>query len=326
MDNGITFTLSTEEAGQRLDSCLVSRLSDYSRAQVASFIKIGAIRVYGEKSKPSLTVKGLENVSFELPEPVKSNLIPQDLPLDIIYSDQEIAVINKPAGMVVHPGAGISSNTLCNALIFHFPTMTVGNCHRPGIVHRLDKDTSGLLVIAKTHEAHQFLSLEFKAKQVKKIYRAWCHNHFDVQKLDIKSGHRRHPKHPLKFFTNVAVPLREGSGIRFAHTGIEVLHQTCGIAELKVFLHTGRTHQIRAHMADNGHPLLGDTLYGGVKDLKKPYRHDFDEVLAKLRGQALHAEHLTFRHPKTKEIISFQAPLPEHLKNLHETMNALLGR
>ena len=174
------------------------------------------------------------------------------------------------------------------------------------------------MVVAKTKEAHQFLSAEFKNRRVKKIYRAWCWGNIELDKMEFKTGHVRHPYNPLKFFTGLSVPKALNPAVRVAHTSIAVERRVKGLSEILATLHTGRTHQIRAHMADNGYPLLGDQLYGGKRSVPKDNDEELKRAILELTGQALHAEHLSFIHPITKELMAFDAPLPAHLRIIAE--------
>lgn len=318
----MTLKIEAEDAGSRLDSCVTTKLKGHSRSQIAKYIKLGNILVDGRLAKPSMTLMGTEEISFVVPDKRPSRLIAQNIPLDILYCDRSLAVINKPVGLVVHPGAGMSENTLCNALLHHFPDMAIGDEERPGIVHRLDKNTSGLMVVARTQEAHQYLSTEFRERRVTKLYRAWCWGVIDANMLEFKSGHVRHPKNALKFFTGLAAPQTYNPAVRLAHTKIDVINRFKNITEIVATLHTGRTHQIRAHMADNNYPLLGDHLYGGVRSLPHDFPTDLRQHIKALKGQALHAEHLAFRHPESEELMAFQAPLPPHLASLHTLLTS----
>lgn len=313
MQEPLIYQASSEDAGTRLDVCLSGKFLAYSRAQIAKFIKSGAIRVNEQLAKPSMNLLGSELISLVAPAAKKSSLEACPLPLEIIYSDEVIAVINKAAGLIVHPGAGVSQGTLCHALLYHFPHMAIGNEERPGIVHRLDKDTSGAMVIAKTHEAHAFLSAEFKDRKVEKIYKAWCFGELAQPKIELKTGHVRHPYNRLKFFTGLQAPHVLGKGVRLAHTSIALVHKRYGLSQVEASLHTGRTHQIRAHLADIGHPLLGDKIYGGTRTWPSSTDPELVLAVASLKGQALHASSLSFRHPLTKERLCFEAPLPAHL-------------
>lgn len=299
----------------RLDAFLALSLGQ-SRAQATKLIKDGMVLTQGRCLKPSYAVQTADTFCIEQPTKKPSSMIAENIALDILWSDEHIAVINKPQGMVVHPGAGVFQGTLCNALMYHFPDMTIGNTERPGIVHRLDKDTSGVMVVAKTQTAHQILSEDFKERRVKKIYRAFCHGVFRKNALSLITGHKRHPHNRLRFSTKLEPPTKASCGVRLAHTDFVVKKQAFGIVELECILHTGRTHQIRAHLADIGHPLVADVLYGGVRTLSATLPHDLVELVQHLPGQALHAEALHFVHPLSREPLVFTAPLPHALATL----------
>lgn len=304
-----------KDQGMRLDAFLAMALGQ-SRAQVSKLIKDGMVLIQGRCTKPSYAVQPADAFSIEHPQKKPSSMIAENIALDILWSDEHIAVINKPRGMVVHPGAGVAHGTLCHALLYHFPEMTIGNTERPGIVHRLDRDTSGVMVVAKTQTAHQILSEDFKQRRVKKIYRAFCHGVFRKNAISLITGHKRHPHNRLRFSTKLAPPTKASFGVRLAHTDFVVKKQAFGISELECILHTGRTHQIRAHLADIGHPLVADVLYGGVRNLSATYPHDLVELVHHLPGQALHAEALHLVHPISQEPLVFTAPLPKALAAL----------
>lgn len=310
MDSSLIIAES-KDSGQRIDVFLAQRLPEFSRAQLTEYIKKNLVTVNGKSLKPSHKIVGHESVLIQFPAITPSSLKPQNIPLDIIFDDDDIAVINKPAGLVVHPGAGVKEGTLCHALLYHFPNMVIGNEERPGIVHRLDKDTSGIMVVAKSHKAMQILSDDFKHRRVKKIYRALSYGEFQAQQFSLKTGHARHPHNRLRFSTRLPVPESPSSHVRLAHSDFVVLRQKYGISSLKVTLHTGRTHQIRAHLADIQRPILGDNLYGGnARCLSKNTPPGLNEAMQELSGQALFAETLELTHPISKAPMSFSAPLP----------------
>jgi 23S rRNA pseudouridine1911/1915/1917 synthase len=314
----LKIVVEPNDVGMRLDSFLSKRLPKFSRAQIGKLIKLGKIASKVIIKKPAKQVLAHEIYSIEFDKKNNASFMkPQEIPLDILFSDEHIAVINKPSGMVVHPGAGIRDGTLCNALLYHFPDMSIGNIERPGIVHRLDKDTSGIMVIAKTEEAHQNLSDDFKHRRIKKIYRAFCHGEIQEKSFELKTGHMRHPYNRIKFFTKIQAPKMPSPNIRLAHTLFEVLSSGFGICEIKATLYTGRTHQIRAHLSDIDHPLLGDDLYGGRRSLKKSMPKTLNDAIVNLNGQALFAESLEFRHPISKKLLYFSAALPKILSNIH---------
>lgn len=314
---------SVEDRGERVDSFLAKTLEGFSRAQIAHFIKDGHLLLEQKVIKASYKILGSETIYLTVPPVQAARIEAENIPLDIIYSDDEIAVINKPVNLVVHPGAGVKTGTLCHALLFHFPNMVIGNEERPGIVHRLDKDTSGVMVIAKTHAAHQCLSEDFKNRRVKKIYRAFVHGSCASTSFELITGHARHPQNRLRFTTKIPVPLEANEHVRRAHSSFIVEKSAYGISSLKVELHTGRTHQIRAHLSDTNHPLLGDYLYGGKRSLNKNMPLSLADAIDALSGQALHAETLIFPHPRTKEIMSFSAPLSRNLAKIDDELSSL---
>lgn len=309
--NSIEIIARAQDKSERVDQFLTKMLPDHSRSSIAKLIKAGAVTRNGVSIRPSQLVTGNEIFTVAVPKKPSCYMEAQDLPLDILYSDEHCAVVNKPAGMVAHPGAGVKDGTLCNALLFHFPELNLGNMERPGIVHRLDKETSGLLVIAKTESALRKLSEAFKERRVSKTYLAFAFGEFSESSFELKTGHIRHPHNRLKFFTKVLA----SPTVRFAHTSFTVLQSRFGMALLNANLHTGRTHQIRAHLADIDHPLLGDALYGGARSMNKA-PEELKMAIAALNGQALHAESLAFPHPASGEVLYFTAPLPPHLERI----------
>lgn len=315
----LNFKAELSDAGMRLDSFLVARWAGHSRSQLSRLIKAGLVSCNGHViNKASYLMLGQELVDLVLPEPQASGIEAQDLPLEILFSDEHLALINKPVGLAVHPGAGLKDGTLCNALVHYFPDLKVGAVGRPGIIHRLDKDTSGVMLIAKTEQAMQALSADFKNRRINKFYRALCHGELAQTKFDLVTGHVRHPYNRLKFFTALAAPKSPSSSVRMAHSSFSVLQAGLGLSMLCVKLHTGRTHQIRAQLADIGHPLVGDKLYGGHRNYSKHLSHDLLAALDSFIGQALHAEIIEFTHPFSKQIMSFSAPLPRQFMIIEE--------
>jgi 23S rRNA pseudouridine1911/1915/1917 synthase len=302
------FNAQEIDIGKRADQFLLKYLFPMSRAQIKKLFDDNKITKNNKIIKASIKVKLNDIICVAIIESKISQVLPENIALNIIYSDDYLAIINKPQGLLVHPGAGQKDGTLLNALLYHFPELQESDLDRPGIVHRLDKDSSGLMLIAKNKEVHGTLSALFKNREVKKVYRLFCHGIFDKTSFEIKSGHVRHPRHRLRFFTGLPAPLAAKSKVRFAHTAFRVLRSRAGMSEVKADLHTGRTHQIRAHLADIGHPLVGDLLYGG-KAL-------FDGQ----KGQALHAETLGFQHPISKTYMEFTAPLPDFMTALAALM------
>ena len=299
-----------EQVGERLDSYLAS-VAEMTRSAAAKAIEGGLVLVNGAPSQKKYAVKAGDEISFEPSEPEEYDVEPENIPLDIVYEDDMIIVINKPSGMVVHPAPGNYTGTLVNALLYHCKDSLsgVGGVMRPGIVHRIDKDTSGLLVVAKCDKAHVALSEELKYHGITREYRALCIGGFKEDEGTVDYPIGRHPKDRKK----MAV-VKEGG--REAVTHYRVLERFGGISYLALELETGRTHQIRVHMSYKGHPLLGDEVYGASKCR-------FEERHPKLfDGQALHATRLTLTHPETGERMSFDAPLPENFQKTLELLRA----
>ncbi len=276
---------------ERLDVRLASQ-TGLSRSRVERLIREGRALVNGRlETKPGYALRAEDVASVDIPLPTASEAAPEALPLTILYEDAHRAVVDKPAGMVVHPAAGNESGTLVNALLYHLKDLSgIGGTLRPGIVHRLDKDTSGLLLIAKTDEAHQRLSEALKARTIRKTYRAVAFGHFKEESGTIEAPVARHPVDRKR----MAV-VRDG---RYARTEYQIVENLRGATLLNVDLITGRTHQIRVHFAHIGHPLFGDPIYGGSKAEKAAPR------------LMLHAWRVALAHPVTGEALSFEAPEP----------------
>lgn len=306
-----------ENQGARLDA-FVAECTELSRSAAAKLIEDGKITVNGALSQKKYAVSIGDTVEIELPEPVADEALPEDIPLDVVYEDDYIIVVNKPSGMVVHPAPGNYSGTLVNALLYRCrDTLSgIGGVVRPGIVHRIDKDTSGLLVVAKCDEAHAKLSEELKYHGIVREYRALVAGGFsqDTGVVDYPIG--RHPVDRKK----MAV-IKDGSGsAREALTHYRVLERFEGITYLALELETGRTHQIRVHMSYTGHPLLGDAVYQKNKthfEARHPSLFD---------GQALHATRLTLTHPKSGKRMTFECPLPESFEKALQILRANSNR
>jgi len=299
------------EAGMRLDAYLATA-ADMTRSAAAKLIEGGRVKLNGNIAPKKYSVKAGDEVAVELPEPVECEALPEDIPIDVIYEDEYIIVVNKPSGMVVHPAPGNYSGTLVNALLYHCKdTLSgIGGVMRPGIVHRIDKDTSGLLVVAKCDEAHAKLSDELKVHGIEREYRALVSGGFksDFGTVDLPIG--RHPTDRKK----MAV-IKDGShAAREAVTHYEILERFGDVSYLSLKLETGRTHQIRVHMSHIGHPLLGDEVYAG-RTHRFALRHPelFD-------GQALHAVRLSLTHPITDERMVFECPMPEKFEKALEIL------
>lgn len=300
-------TVGAEAEALRLDSFLASHLKDISRTRVQHAIQDGDILVNQHVSKPSYRLHDGDQIEIDLPEPPPIELIPEAIPLNIIFEDDDLIVVDKPAGMVVHPGAGIDSGTLANALVHHFNTLSgaAGNI-RPGIVHRLDKDTSGLLVVAKNDPAHQRLSDQFREREVFKVYIALVYGRLskDRGEIEARIGRGTHNR------TRMAV-LKGGAG-RPAHTIYEVAHRYQDFTMLKVQIKTGRTHQIRVHLGHIGHPVVGDANYGGGR-INSIYNVSIKRAVHALGRHFLHSTELAFNHPQSGDRLEFISPLPLEL-------------
>lgn len=283
-----------EAAGTRLDVFLAAQRLALSRSAAQRLIEGGWVSVNGAAvKKPSYRLRPGEQVEVRFPPPVCTEVVPEELPLDIIYEDEDLVVVNKPRGMPVHPGAGRSTGTLVNALLAHCRDLSgVGGALRPGIVHRLDKDTTGLLVVAKHDAAHLDLARQIKERRVTRIYLALVHGRLPAAEGEIEAPIGRHPVARKK----MAVVAGRG---RAALTYYRVLEEWPRFSLLEVRLGTGRTHQIRVHLAYIGHPVAGDPTYGRRR------------TELGLEGQALHAAVLGFCHPRTGKYVEFSAPPPE---------------
>ena len=306
----MTHRVNKDEAGMRLDA-YIAAVSDLSRSAAARLIEAGSVTVNGKLAEKKRAIAEGEVVEITLPEPEECEAQPEDIPLDVVYEDDDIIVINKPQGMVVHPAPGNYSGTLVNALLFRCRDSLsgIGGVMRPGIVHRIDKDTSGLLVVAKNDFAHTALSEELKYHGIEREYHALVKGGFgeDTGTIDLPIG--RHPIDRKK----MAV-LKNSESAREAVTHYEVLARYGNISHLKLMLETGRTHQIRVHMSYTGHPLLGDEVYG---QSKIPFEKRHAPLL---NGQALHAKRLSLTHPRTGERMTFECELPENFKELIEIL------
>ena len=299
-------TVQPGEAGTRLDVWLGSRKSDLSRARWQELIKAGHVRVNGQIKKPHYELHANDVVETEIPLPEPTELVAQDIPLNILFEDADILVLNKPAGLVVHPAPGHSSGTLVNALLHHCKDLKgIGGEQRPGIVHRLDKDTSGVLVIAKNDLAMTGLAAQFKSREVRKQYAALVWGEPVPERGTIKTLVGRNPHDRKKMSA-------KPSAGRPAVTHYETVQKFPEASLLRVRIETGRTHQIRVHLAYIGHPVVGDTQYGRARRTDRP-------VLA--ARQMLHAEQLAFMHPRTGLPLEFRAPIPEDMRDLLKALS-----
>ena len=317
------FQVGAPSAGTRLDLFLVSACSDLSRARIQKLIEEGAVRLSGGPAKRSHVVRAGDEVEVEVPEPRETAVLPEDIPLSILYEDEHLLAIDKPPGLVVHPAPGHASGTLVNALLHHVRNWKgVGGQLRPGIVHRLDRDTSGVLLVAKTDLAHASLSRQMKKRSMRKEYLALVAGVPRVRKGEVAFAIGRDPRDRkrMKAFRASEKP---PSGAREARTLYEIEREwfPLGLTLLRCRLVTGRTHQIRVHLAASSLPVVGDPAYG-----KPRYERVRDPALknrlALFPRQALHAERIGFRHPATGEPIEIVAPMPEDLAGLLAAIDA----
>ena len=294
----IRLRASEESKNQRLDAFLASSLDGLTRSQATRLIESGEVAVNGRAVSKSYKLAGGEDIAVTLPEPEPVEAVPQDIPLDVVYEDADVIVVNKPSGMVVHPAPGHPDCTLVNALLYHCAgTLSgIGGALRPGIVHRIDRDTSGLIIAAKNDAAHQYLSAQLADHTLARTYECIVAGALREDRGTVDAPIARHPT-DRKRMAVVA-------GGREAVTHWEVIARYPGYTHVRCRLETGRTHQIRVHMAYIGHPILGDTVYGAKKEVPG------------LTGQCLHAVGLRFLHPRTHEVVELSCPLPEEFTRM----------
>lgn len=299
-DENITLIVELEYDKERLDKYLSSSLDDLSRSYIQKLIGEGRIFVDGKAVKSNFRLTPGQTINIYLPEAKEAQIVPEDIPIDIIYEDSDIIVINKHKGFVVHPSPGHESGTLVNALLHHCKNQLSGinGVLRPGIVHRIDRDTTGVIVACKNDIAHRHIADQLKEHSITRRYHAIVYNTFKIDSGRVEASIGRHPKDRKK----MAVGTRNGKKAATNYRVIENLANKYAYIECE--LKTGRTHQIRVHMASIHHPILGDTIYGPNKD---PFH---------LEGQALHAKVLGFIHPSTKKYMEFTAPLPDYFTDL----------
>jgi 23S rRNA pseudouridine1911/1915/1917 synthase len=325
-----TYIVSLEAEGQRIDKYLGSLPEILTRSRAVVLIESGLVWLNEKPNpKPSHILKINDQVTFEVPQETdESELQPLDIDLDIYYEDEFLIVLNKPAGLVVHPAAGHAQDTLVNALVHHTDdlSMKFGE-NRPGIVHRLDKDTSGLMVIAKQDAIHEALTLQFRNRTIHRYYQAIVIGSLPKKTGRVQSYLARHPSDRKRYASVVGKDhkiIREQSDFvsigKWAVTDFEVLSQNqIGLSFVQLKLHTGRTHQIRIHLAEMGHPIVADTLYGQRKF--SSLRGELKDTISLFPRLALHAVQLGFEHPKSKENLKFMAPWPQDLGPILEKLN-----
>lgn len=293
------------DAEPRLDSWLSVQFPDFSRSRWQKLISLGHIQIANRVcSDKKYKLKAGDRVCVHIPAPEPLDLVPEAIPLDILYEDEHLLIVNKPAGMVVHPSAGHSTGTLVHALLAHCPLSSIGGVQRPGIVHRLDKDTTGAIVIAKTDFAHQHLQQQLQAKTARREYLGIVYGTPKVESgtIDLPVG-----RHPVDRLRNTILPIEQGGKSAVTHWQIEERLRSFSL--IKFRLETGRTHQIRIHAAKMGHPIVGDPVYGSGRSIG-----------VNLPGQALHAWHLQLIHPQTGDLISVTAPIPSYFLTLLQVL------
>ncbi len=305
--------VETSLPSERLDAFLRRKFPAVSRATCKRLIEQGHIRVNGRTVKPTHAPRAGEQIEIHWPEPRPASAQPEGIPLEVLFEDQSLLVLNKPAGLVVHPAAGHEEHTLVNALLHHCRGQLsgIGGVARPGIVHRLDKETSGCLVIAKNDETHVALSAQFAGRKVKKIYNAIVCGELMRDAGEIRAAIARHPSHRKR------MAARDDDSGRAAHTSWRALERLNSATFVEAQLHTGRTHQVRVHFQFLGHPLVGDETYGARQNKK----------LTELTGYKaprvmLHARELSFVHPRTEKPMSFEAPLPGDFRDALKFLSA----
>ena len=298
-NNLFEFIIDEEMQGTRLDMVLSLVIEEASRSHLQKLIELGEVQVNGlTNDSKKYKVKAGDAIRIMIPEPVHLDVVPQDIPIEIVYEDEDVLVVNKPKGMVVHPAAGNYTGTLVNAILYHCQSLSsINGVIRPGIVHRIDKDTSGLLMIAKNDMAHRSLANQLAEHTITRAYRAVVYHNFQEDEGTVKAPIGRDPKNRLKM---AVTQLNSKEAV----THYKVLQRFGSFTYLEARLETGRTHQIRVHMAYINHPLLGDAVYGPKK-----------KALG-IETQMLHAKLLGFRHPRTDEYMEFDSPLPDEFKNV----------
>lgn len=296
----ITIIVSEAETGQRVDQCIASKHPELSRSYVQKLIKNNEVTVNGKIIKANYKLAFKDEIIFNIPEPEKLNIEPENIPLDIIYEDQDIIIINKGKNMVVHPAAGHYSGTIVNGLLYHCKGELSGinGVLRPGIVHRIDRNTTGVIVVCKNDMAHRFIAEQLKEHSITRKYNAIVYNCINEPEGTVNAPIGRHPIERKK----MAINYQNGKSAVTHYTVVENLGGKYSHVECQ--LETGRTHQIRVHMSSIHHPLVGDDVYGPSKNIFH------------LEGQALHARVLGFIHPTTKEYVEFEAPLPDYFEKL----------
>ena len=308
MNNDHKYVINEKCSFQRLDQVLAVFESDLTRSYLQKLIKDGSVLVNGKPEKASYKVREGDEIQIRIPEPTELEVTPQNIPLDIIYEDKDLIIVNKPKGMVVHPAPGHPDGTLVNALLYHCrgELSGINGVMRPGIVHRIDQDTTGSLIVCKNDRTHQSLAEQLKVHFITRKYRAVVHGRL-TEDGTIHTTIGRHPVHRMEMAPDVP-------GGRDAVTHYRVLETFRDFTYVECILETGRTHQIRVHMKSIGHPVLGDPVYGPPKC-----------PISGLQGQTLHAMTIGFVHPSTGEYMEFVAPLPEYFLQLLNKLRGING-
>jgi len=305
------FTIDEKDAGKRLDSFIAESLKETSRSSAQKWISGGHVLVNESPRKASYILQENDLVEIDPPAPNPVELVPEPMDLDILYEDDDLLAVNKPAGLVVHPGAGNPNGTLANGLLFHLRETSRSDTLRPGIVHRLDKDTSGLLIVAKNDHIHDRLSAQFQKRQVDKAYIALVFGHMAPRTGEIDLPIGRDIRSRTRISPRTARP-------RDALTRYQVVEYLPEFTLLEAYPKTGRTHQIRVHLQSKGYPIAGDEMYGFTAQLPRIKNTRHRKAVKELNRLFLHSARLSIRHPRSGEKLNFEAPLPDELANLIE--------
>ncbi|MCB0340776.1 MAG: RluA family pseudouridine synthase [Pseudobdellovibrionaceae bacterium] len=319
--NTFKFKVASEDDGVRLDRALSAHPLVGTRSRAAKLIQCGWVRLNGRAAKASHVVHSDEIYDVKIPVDQKSELLPYDFPLDVLFEDKDLLVLNKPAGLVVHPAAGHHQDTLVNALVHQAKDLSMGfSENRPGIVHRLDKDTSGLLVVAKNDFTQSHLSAQFRQKTVHRIYWALVYGPVKQAQGTQQTYLKRHPVDRKKFASERLIPEQTPSG-KLAITHFrQIRSHASGVTHLQCQLETGRTHQIRVHLSELGHPILGDEIYGSNSRTKNLKSVELRKLIKQMQRIGLHAAELGFTHPQTGEELMFRSSWPDDLLPLVELL------
>ena len=314
------FEVGPRFSGKRVDQYLAKKLPELSRSYIQRLVDDGAAQLEGEPTKRSQRLSVGQSLVFRVPETQPYEVTAEDIPLEIVYQDEDLALVNKPVGMVVHPNTNDRSGTLVNALLFHIDDLSgINGVERPGIVHRIDKDTSGLLVVAKHDQAHRHLSEQFRAHSIDRLYVCLCYGGaLFPQEGRIESDIGRDPHHRIKMAS-----VRGGG--KHAITYYREVENYGPISLVECSLETGRTHQIRVHLSEKGHPLVADPVYGGVKARWLPREPELLDLVRGHRGQMLHAATLGFIHPRHEEYVQFRCAPPERMMNVLRGLRSVAG-